>query len=320
MKKHLRFLLLVLMTPVLLMSDGRGFGARTSSTEPERIRFRITTAEERNGERNVLAETTVEGPPGTDFDVNLQSERFKMKAHFLTDLLRRDALKVRAKLDTRRLYGYSEQQLPLYEEDTQTASLELGFDEAVVLLPFGQGAGSDRLKIEITPIVSERAARLDSGKRRPLEIEITRPAPNGLVTVEAFKVPHRFTVEALLLEDGVEVARGVSNNLLEEAQEFTLQPNARASADVKQNPLVVNLSLEQFIRSRPKDQVAVSFDIYRASAEPSGERQRIAYRWAGMPQLDSEMDYDLSRSYQPTAGRKYELRFRVRLATGESAD
>jgi hypothetical protein len=320
MKKHLRFLLLLLTTPALLMSDGRQLGARTSSTEPERIRFLITTVEEREGYRHVLSETTVEGPPGTDFDVNLQSERFKMKAHFLTDLLRRDALKMRARLDTRRLYGYSEQQLPLYEEDTQTASLELGFDEAVVLLPFGQGGGTDKLKIEITPVLSERAARLDSGKQRPLEIEIRRPAPNGFVGVEAFKVPHRFTVEALLLEDGVEVARGASNNLLEEAREFTLEPNARASAQVKQSPLVVNLSLEQFIRSRPADEVAVSFDIYRTSAGQASERQRIAYRWAGIQQLDSDMDYDLSGSYQPTTGRKYELRFRVRLAPGESAD
>jgi hypothetical protein len=320
LKKHLRFLLLGLMLPALLMSDGRSLSARSAATGPERIRFRITTVEERNGERNVLSETTVEGPPGTDFDVNLQHAGFKMKAHFLTDLLRRDTLRVRAKLDTRRLYGYSEQQLPLYEEDMQTASLELGFDEAVVLLPFGQAGGADKLKIEIAPVVSERTARLDSGRPRPLEIEITKPSPGGFIGVEAFKVPHRFTVEALLLEDGVEVARGVSNNLLEEAHEFTLQTNARASAEVRQNPLVVSLSLEEFMRSRPRDQVSISFDLYRTGAGQAGERQRIASRWAGMLQLDSDMDYDLSGSYTAAAGRKYELRFRVHLAPGESAD
>jgi hypothetical protein len=319
-KKHLRFLPLVLLLPVLLMSDGRQQSARAFAADPERIRFRITTIEERNGERNVLSETTVEGPPGTDFDINLQHAGFKMKAHFLTDLVRRDTLRVRTKLDTRRLYGYSEQKLPVYEEDAQSAALELGFDEAVVLLPFGQGGGADKLKIEIAPIVSERTARLDSGRQRPLEIEITKPAANGFIGVEAFKVPHRFTVEALLFEDGIEVARGVSNNLLEEAQEFMLQTNAQASREVRESPLMVNLSLEQFVRSRPVDQVAISFDIYRTSAERMGERQQIASKWAGMLQLDSDMGYDLSGSYQPGAGRKYELRFRVRLAPGESAD
>ena len=318
MKTILRFLMLIMMLPLLIASDGRQLSARSARSGAERIRFRIATVEERNGERNILSETTVEGPPGTDFNVNLQSERFKMRAHFLTDLVSRDALRVRTKLDTRRFYGYSEQKLPLYEEDLQASALELGFDEAVVLLPFGREGGGDTLKIEITPLKSERAARLDSGKKRPLEIEITKPAPNGFISVEAFKVPHRFTVEALLLEDGREVARGVSDNLLEEAQELALQPNAEASTEVQKSPPVVNLSIEQFLRSRPLDQVAISFDIYRTSPERAAERQTIASKWAGIAELNAELAYDLSAGYQ--TGRKYELRFRVRLASGESPD
>ncbi|HEY0321372.1 MAG TPA: hypothetical protein VGC66_10480 [Pyrinomonadaceae bacterium] len=318
MKKHLRLLALILMLPAFVISDGRGLRARSSTVEPERVRFRITTVEERSGERNILSETTVEGPPGTDFNINLQSERFKMKAHFLTDLVRRDTLRVRAKLDTRRFYGYSEQRLPLYEEDLQTSALDVGFDEAVVLLPFGQSSGGDTLKIEITPMRGERAARLASGRKRPLEIEITKTAPNGFIGVEAFKVPHRFTVEAILFEDGREVARGVSNNLLEEAQELALQPNAQASAEVTKNPLVVNLSIEQFMRGRPADQAALSFDVYRTTLARPEERQAVATKWAGIADLDSELAYDFSAGYQ--TGRKYELKFRIRLAPVETSD
>lgn len=318
MKKHFRFLLLILTLTLLLASDGRQSAARPAQPGPERVRFRITTVEERGGERNILSETTVEGPPGTDFNINLQSERFKMKAHFLTDLLRRDTLRVRAKLDTRRFYGYSEQKLPLYEEDAQSAALDVGFNEALVLLPFGGEGGGDTLKIEITPVVSERPQRLASGKPRSLEIEITKPAPGGFINVEAFKVPHRFMVEAVLFEDGQEVARGASNNLLEEAQELALQPNAEASAAVSKNPLVVSLSIEQFMRSRPADQVAISFDVYRTTPAPSSERQTVASKWAGIADLNSELAYDLSAGYQ--TGRKYELKFRIRLAPGETSD
>lgn len=318
MKKHFRFLLLILTLPLLLASDGRQSAARPAQPGPERVRFRITTVEERGGERNILSETTVEGPPGTDFNVNLQSERFKMKAHFLTDLLQRDTLRVRAKLDTRRFYGYSEQKLPLYEEDAQSAALDVGFDEAVVLLPFGSAGGGDTLKIEITPVASERSQRLASGKPRALEIEITKPAPGGFVGVEAFKVPHRYAIEAMLFEDGREVARSVSNNMLEEAQELALQPNAAASAEVSKNPLVVSLSIEQFMRSRPADQVAISFDVYRTTPARSGERQTVASKWAGIADLNSELSYNLSAGYQ--TGRKYELKFRIRLAPGESSD
>jgi hypothetical protein len=319
----LRFLMLILLLPALAASDGRPTRARSAQGGPERIRFRITTVEERHGERNILSETTVEGPPGTDFNINLQSERFKMRAHFLTDLVARDSLRVRTKLDTRRFYGYSEQKLPLYEEDVQASALELGFDEAMVLLPFGReggggAAGGDTLRIEITPVRSERAARLSSGKKRPLEIEITKPAPNGFISVEAFKVPHRFMVEAVLLEDGREVARGVSDNLLGEPTELALQPNAQASAEVQKSSPVVNLSIEQFLRSRPLDQVAVRFDIYRADPERKGGRQTLASKWAGIAELDSELPYDLNAGYQ--TGRRYELKFRVRLASGEAAE
>ncbi len=319
MKAYMRIFLLILMLPVLMLSDGRQLAARSvsSSVDAERIRFRVVAVEERAGVRTALAATTIEGPPGTDFNIDLQSRSFKMKAHFLTDLIERGRLRVRTKLDTRRFYGYSEQKLPLYEEDEQRSALELNFDEAVVLLPFGRGLDdSDTLKIEITPYASEQAARISDGRPRPLQIEIEKPAPDGLINVEAFKVPHRFTVEAALFEDGVEVARGTVDNLLEEEKELMLQPNAQASAEVSKSPPVVSLSIDQFIRSRPSDQVSIGFNIYRTNS--ARERQVIASNWSGIGDIGSYLSYDLRDAYQ--TGRKYELKFRIRLAPGESSD
>ncbi|HKC63158.1 MAG TPA: hypothetical protein VKB86_05945, partial [Pyrinomonadaceae bacterium] len=157
MKSRTRVLMILLALALTLLCDGRfpSVASSPGARESERLRFRITTIEERAGERNVVSDATVEGPAGTDFDISLQSERFKMNARFLTDLIEHNSLKVRAKLDTRRLYGYSEQNLPLFEEDNQNQTLQLGFDESVVLLPFGRGGANNRLKIEITPQVSD---------------------------------------------------------------------------------------------------------------------------------------------------------------------
>jgi len=128
-----------------------------------RIRFRITAVEESAAGRKVVFDAAVEGPPGTDFNVNLQDGRFEMRARFLSDLADGGGLTLRARLDTRRLYGYSEAGLPLYEEDAQRHTLGLNFDEAVVLLPFGGGGDAGRLSVEIRPERLGRPGRVPSG-------------------------------------------------------------------------------------------------------------------------------------------------------------
>src|SRR5205085_5382073 len=244
--RRLSLTLLLALTSLLASDHAPASVGATSGAARERIRFLITTVEERSGARNVISEATVEGPAGTDFQIDLQGERFKLDAQFLTDLLRPDALRVRAKLNTRRFYGYSERKLPLYEEDKQNETLDLSFDEAVVLLPFGRG-GDDQLKIEITPSVSEQTALLPTGKARPLEINILKESPGGQIEIKASKVPHRFVAQAALFANGQEVARGTSVCLLEEAQEIALQPTVNGQT----HPLVVRLSLDEYARSRP---------------------------------------------------------------------
>ncbi|HEV7376666.1 MAG TPA: hypothetical protein VGN95_18275 [Pyrinomonadaceae bacterium] len=322
MKVQTRVLIILLALVTSLMSGGRLLSAESSSGEtrlPERLGFRITAVEESAGERNVISDATVEGPPGTDFNVSLQTERFKMSARFLTDLMTPDSLKVRAKLDTRRFYGYSQQNLPLYEEDRQSQTLDLGFDESVVLLPFGRGGGDSRLKIEIIPMVIEQSARLPSGKERPPEINILKSNPGGVIGVEAWKIPHRFAVEATLLEDGREVARGAADSLIEETQSLILRPTAQASPEVASNPLTVNLTINQYTRSRPLDLATIGFDVYRADAQ-SASLEAICLKWAGISGLGSNLTYDLSDVYLKGSGKKYELRFKINLAQGEQDD
>src|SRR5262249_19607368 len=155
-------------------------------------------------------------------------------------------LKVRAKLNTRRLYGYSERELPLYEEDTQSQNLQLNFDEGIVLLPFGRKGGEDKLKIEITPLKTDEPVNQPSGKSRPLEIKITSQSPGGMISVEAFKKPHRFTAEVALLENGQEVATGTAALLLQDEQEIVLQPTSQAGEALINNPVMLNLVIQDF--------------------------------------------------------------------------
>src|SRR5207253_9776263 len=103
------------------------FRGDSGENPKKRIRFQVTAV----AGSTVLAQTTIEGLPGTDFSINLNAGNFKMQARFLTDLVADDRLKVRANLDTRRFYGYSPTNLPLYEEDNQKHTLEMGFSEGI---------------------------------------------------------------------------------------------------------------------------------------------------------------------------------------------
>ena len=314
--KEIVFALLVLLLQAVGGSPRLKAVSPPASDEMKRIRFHVATIEEKAGARDVLAETVVEGPPGTDFEIDLHDERFKMNARFLTDLMADGELKVRATLNTRRLYGRSERDLPLYEEDLQKQILQLGFDEALVLLPFGRDGG-DRLKIEITPAWSEEATRLPSGRLRPLDIDIIKPAPGGMINVRATKKPHNFAVEMMLLENGREVARGASLYLLEESKDILLQPLSQASPETIANPLAVNLTINDYIRGRPLDQAAISFDVYSITG---GNRATIAKNWAGIRELMAEIKYDFTNRYLKSSGNRYELRFIIKLAPGEMLD
>jgi len=307
------FYYVALMIPLLLSGDNTYSSRLSQSTSSQRrIAFRIATIEENKGERRVISLTTVEGAPGTDFDINLQGGRFQMNAHFLTDLIAQDTLKIRTRLDTRRLYGYSERSLPLFEEDNQRETLDMSFDEAIVLFPFGSNGGDDRLKIEITPNWSDEVSLTPAGEQRPLSINIQQPSSGGAVSVHASKTPHRFNVEASLLKDGHEVARGASDCLIEEQRELFLQPTGEASELIEN--FVVNFSLSSYVKTDPTDEIQIDFDLYRASRQNA--REAIASKWSGIASLGSQFTYDLGNT-PFGSGKNYQLRFKVNLAAGE---
>ena len=314
MKARTETVLFALLVSGLLIAGGRPRSASRAEDvpAPKRIRFQIAAIEEGAGGRKVISNATIEGPPGTDFVVDLQSRRFKMNARFLTDLVSPGELKVRAKLNTRRLYGYSQNNLPLYEEDNQSETLQLGFEEQVVLLPFGKGSGQ-LLKVEVTPSMSDHPVYLTSGEMQPPAINISEPSPGGMIAIHALKIPHDFDVEALLLEDGREVARGESHCLIEEAQQILLQPNDRAGSDVANNPLAINMTIAGYERNSPPGEAAVSFDVHRINKQENSVPEPVARNWAGTAVPGSAIAYDLSDHYLKSSGKKYELRFRVRL-------
>jgi len=319
------FVILLLWT---LNCGGHPFPLSTTMisapVESPRIRYDVAALEVKGGQRTLLSETTIEGPAGTDFQITLQSSQFQMSAHFLNDLAASKVLSMRADLKMRRLYGRSERNLPLYEEDGQKENLQVGFDEKVVLLPFGgdeRDPNSEQLKIEITPALSDLSARLPSGEARPLEIKILKDSPGNSIRVEAMRSPHRFTVDAVLLEDGNEVARGMAPDaLLEQPREILLQPNKQASDAVASQPLAVSLTVDQYLQRRRSDQAFISFDVYRPADDRGNARETLASQWAGSGPIDSPITYDISNQYLNGSGRKYELKLIVKLAPGETAD
>jgi hypothetical protein len=319
MKTPNRVSLMLLLLLLLMINSGSGRSIKSHplANEIKRIRFEIVTIEEKAGVRNIISSALIEGPPGTDFDINLHGERFKMSANFLTDLEENHRLKLRANLQTRRLYGYSERNLPLYEEDEQSQTLQLGFDEDVILLPFGGNGGDEKLKIEITPVMTDKLAYDASGKLRALEIKMPKVSPGGLISIQAHKIPHRFDAEVVLLEDGLEVARSTAKLLLKEKQELLLQAVSQTGAETLSNPIVVNLSVEDCIRSRPNDDAVINFDIHRLDNRNGSNRQTIGRNWSGVVRVGNDLNYNLSEYYLPDSGKKYELRFIIKIAKGE---
>lgn len=314
MRKGIKLMLLLAASGLLTSASSDAGLSHSSASSAEWLRFEITTVAEHAGGREVLAETILEGPAGTDFEIKLEGVHFRMDARFVNDLLGQDSLQVRADLHTRHLYGQSEKNLPLYEEDARKETSKLTFNEKLILLPFGEkltSQESDQLKIEITPTKIPPA-------KTPLEIRIVKASPGNLINVSAIKIPHRFNYKASLWENGQEVATGKFDNaLIEEQREVMLNPNSLASLEVLKNPLVANLAVARYLRNRPSDQVGIDFGLKRNDGLSS---ETIASHWSGIGYLGAPLSYDLSDYYLKSTGRKYELRLSISLAPGETAD
>ncbi len=289
-----RFILLIVIALSLLETGSVDVAAENSV---ERIRFNVIVISE-SEKGDVLSNTRIDGPAGTDFNINLKTKGFEMTSRFLTDLLANGELLVRVRLATRRYYGESSNGLPLYEEDKQTESFRVGLNESVVLLPYGRNGGGETLKIEITPELYH-VSRADKNAER-LKIDFPKQLSGGEIAIEASKVPHRYLVEAALFANGHEVARGSAENLLEEQKEITLVPNESATDLVRAGKFTVRFTVDRYIRSRPFDLTAISFEVADDSIGTVATGK-------GINGLGRDFKYELGKEL----GTGYEVRFRV---------
>lgn len=279
-------------------------GSRISaSSQIERIRFHVTvvtdsTAAGKSGgeNRNILSKTTIDGPAGTDFNINLNTGGFEMKSKFLTELVAEGELLVRVNLETRRLFGKSPNNLPLYEEDKQKQSLNMGFDESVVLLPYGRNGGGQTLKIEIEP---ERYDVSQNDKEAGrLFIDFQKELESGEISIEARKVPHRYDVEAVLLKDGKVVGQSTAEALLEETKAIKIVPNKTAPKELQGKIITASIAVDGYIGGRPRDLVSISFDVSDEDGPNANGK--------GMQVLGGDLTYPLNKRM-----KDYEIRFRV---------
>ena len=266
---------------VLCLISVLSISPRAMADDCPRIQFDVATIEELKDSRTVLSRARVDGPPGTDFDILLENQTFRMRAEFVTDLIDSDLLRIRASLETRRLYGYSPRDLPVYEEDAQVQTFELGFDERIVLLPFGRDP-EQLLKIEITPARSALSATLPSGEMRPLELELFDPSSSGELSLFARKVPHCYLARVILRDDGGIVSQAESS--VEYLRRCRIALPANEGKSIPSTEL--SLWIDEYTAG--PGPVSFHFDVHTASGAP------IASRWAGVALLGTSTQYTLT--------------------------
>jgi hypothetical protein len=184
----------------------------------------------------------------------------------------------------------------------------------MILFPFGQG-GDDSLQIEIAPAMTGNDVYQPSGQLVPPQITFLQKL-EGVIHIEAAKVPHRFRVEAALVEDGRPIARGAGELLLQQKQELAFHPVDTAGLEDPAGSIA--LSIDRYIRGCPEGSAAFSFDLYRPGGAGQSERQLVGGNWAGIHELDSDSIYDLAGTILAVPGKKRELRLRVMPADGET--
>ncbi len=281
------FLRLTLVVMVAFL--GGAPGAPSANAGPDRVRFSVATVETVNGTRTILARSDIEGPPGTDFTIDFHDSRFVLVSRFTTDV-EDGGLRVAARLSSKRSVGRSERDLPIYEEDTRRETLRVGFDETMLLLPFGRATGGDSLAIEITPT----PIRTPDPSTK-LVIDFVKPAPGGFLKVNAVKIPHFFTATLTLLADGRETAAGTAVCRIEETRDITLElPNG--------DRLIVPFTVEDYTPGCSEALYSCRFDVIEQSA--GGNRTTVGAGWRGGGVFGRDLPYDLTMP----GGKRYELR------------
>lgn len=261
-------------------------GPGRTAAEPAPVRIDVVLVEHDDGKRQVVAGSRIEGRAGIDFDVEFKLDGYGLTGHFLTDLVEPRALEVTAHVVSRRLHGRSERGLPLWEEDDQDRTLVVGFDESIVLWPFGRDRNA--LAIEIAPAPAAAG---------PLRIEPFALGRGGALRVRARRVPHRLVCEASVVQAGRELAHAVADCRLGRVARLPLGAGAQDRT--------VAVQVEDYQRDRPTDSVLIQIDLTAASGAP-------ILHAMGTAGVGTALPYSLDATT--------ELRISARLADGESAD
>src|SRR5205085_3942637 len=118
---------------------------------------------------------------------------------------------------------------------------------------------------------------------------------------------HRFIADVALLENGQEVASGTTALLMQDEQEIVLQPTSQAGEALIHNPIAVVLSIEDFLRDRPLDEVILNYSAFRIAKQDGDKREPIVLKGAGYLNLNTAFFYDLSQTVLKEAGSQYQL-------------
>lgn len=217
-------ILRALIALALLIAGGPAGSVAPAVTRE--ARFEIRTVTTTNGERTILSSATVAGPSALSIRLNSEAGPFRMTARFVT---RPDgaAIRVAARVETRREVGRSDNDLPLVEEGvaSQSATLAVDGSQTLAVFPFGRDA-VEELSIEIIP---RPAMAVSGGGPR---IDITSPGPNGWMRIEADAVPSGFTIDAEVVSGGRTVASGTGTAFPDERVSIPLAGESAASLDV----------------------------------------------------------------------------------------
>ncbi len=123
-----------------------------------------------------------------------------------------------------------------------------------------------------------------------LKINIDKPLPSGEITVEVFTNPHRFQVEATLLADGREIARGENEVVFDEEEEIRLLPNTGAENSALN--LTAKFPVNKYTRNRPQDFVGIGYRMFQA--QPDNQTQTEVSSGSGVTILGNELIYQLN--------------------------
>jgi hypothetical protein len=223
------------MTPrsialLMLASASVAFGSAT-----DRRLYTFHCFEERGGTQRTLYAADVEGPSDVDFQIVMHDARHDIEATFVNEPLPAGGIDSRVHLRSRRAWGLSKNNLPLWEEDDQHLRIQIEPGQQIELLPFGRSGEAGLLKLEITPSVPRPAV-----SARPLEIRIGQQAPGGAINVLAYRSPHWYTAEVALSRNGVATAHGSRRLFVDEGGLIALRGASSANAtEVRITPSVV---------------------------------------------------------------------------------